>query len=177
MIIILPFEGIDDTSVEIAENVITEVFKITPVVYKEKLKIPKRAYNPTRNQYDVSYFLLNLNNFLKDKNDKIIGVTNVDLYIPGLNFIFGAANKIGGNVCIVSTTRLREEFYKNPRNDSLFKERLKKEVVHELGHLYGLGHCKNSYCVMHFSNNIIDTDIKSYDFCKNCKHKLNKIKQ
>jgi len=40
--------------------------------------------------------------------------------------------------------------------------------VHELGHTYGLGHCPDTHCVMHFSNSLRDTDIKSATFCPAC---------
>ena len=39
----------------------------------------------------------------------------------------------------------------------LFQQRIPKEVVHELGHLFKLSHCDKRYCVMHFSNSLKDT--------------------
>ncbi|MEA2005134.1 MAG: hypothetical protein U9O50_02570 [Acidobacteriota bacterium] len=45
------------------------------------------------------------------------------------------------------------------------------EAVHELGHTYGLSHCPDAKCVMHFSNSLLDTDKKSASFCTHC-HKL-----
>jgi len=36
-------------------------------------------------------------------------------------------------------------------------QRVIKEAVHELGHAFGLTHCENSKCVMHFSNSLQDT--------------------
>jgi len=46
-----------------------------------------------------------------------------------------------------------------------------KEAVHELGHTYGLKHCPNPACVMHFSNSLHDTDLKGWKFCPNCQRK------
>ena len=57
-------------------------------------------------------------------------------------------------------------------NDKIFYGRIIKESVHELGHVFGLRHCENRKCVMHFSNSIEDTDIKTHVFCKNCKNIL-----
>jgi archaemetzincin len=37
---------------------------------------------------------------------------------------------------------------------SHFGQRLVKEAVHELGHAFGLNHCENIECVMHFSNSL-----------------------
>ena len=38
-------------------------------------------------------------------------------------------------------------------------------AVHELGYIYGLGHCLDASCVMHFSNRLPDTDFKGKEFC------------
>lgn len=50
----------------------------------------------------------------------------------------------------------------------LFKERLIKEALHELGHAFGLPHCDNKRCVMVFSNSIKDVDFKGAKFCEGC---------
>jgi archaemetzincin len=41
--------------------------------------------------------------------------------------------------------------------------------VHELGHVFGLEHCPDPECVMHFSNSLLDTDRKSTSFCSQCR--------
>ena len=87
---------------------------------------------------------------------------------PGLNFIFGLASK---KIVIISITRLYEEFYGYKKNNQLFNKRVLTEAVHELGHAYGLNHCKNPYCVMFFSNSLVDTDRKGHKFCDDCKKK------
>jgi archaemetzincin len=100
-------------------------------------------------------------------------VVDVDIFAPGLNFVFGEAD-ITGKKAIISLQRLRQEFYSLPKNEELFHERVLKEAVHELGHTYGLKHCPNPACVMHFSNSLHDTDLKNYNFCPACKAQLNK---
>jgi archaemetzincin len=49
-----------------------------------------------------------------------------------------------------------------------------KEAVHELGHTYGLSHCRDIHCVMCFSNTLGDTDRKGVRFCAACEPKLPK---
>jgi archaemetzincin len=67
--------------------------------------------------------------------------------------------------------RLRQEFYGLKPDEPLFHQRIIKEAVHELGHAFGLEHCNNQMCVMHFSNSLTDTDIKQNSFCDICRTK------
>ena len=69
----------------------------------------------------------------------------------------------------VITARLRQEFYGLKPDESVFYQRLAKEAVHELGYSFGLNHCKNMKCVMHFSNSLSDTDINTNRLCNVCK--------
>ncbi|RLG67791.1 MAG: archemetzincin, partial [Methanobacteriota archaeon] len=75
----------------------------------------------------------------------------------------------------VATQRLDPIFYGEPPNPQLFRERTSKEVIHELGHTYGLGHCSRQSCVMHFSNTLLDTDRKSHHLCPSCRKLLGLI--
>ncbi len=93
-------------------------------------------------------------------------VLDCDGYYPGLNFVFGLAIP-ALRTAVVFTERLR---------GVKFGERLAKEITHEGGHLYGLGHCRDPTCVMYFSNTIHDTDRKRVTFCHRCKSLLQKVK-
>ena len=168
-ILIVPFGDIRKSILDTLGNTIGEIFNTQVEIYQEPLEIPKQGFSEKRGQYDVEYFLRELKPL---QREKVLGVADVDLYTPGLNFIFGSASQIGGDVCVISITRLRQEFYGLNPNDSLFLDRVKKEAVHELGHLYGLMHCPDPECVMHFSNSLLDTDRKSYHFCKRCREIL-----
>lgn len=85
--------------------------------------------------------------------------------------VFGEA-ELGGYFAIISLARLRQSFYGLPEDKHLFLERTIKEAVHELGHTYGLSHCPDPECVMHFSNSLMDTDRKKPSFCSRCQIKL-----
>jgi archaemetzincin len=103
----------------------------------------------------------------KSVADKVLGVTEVDLYVPRLNFVFGEA-QCPGRTAVISLFRLKPEFYGQHPNRNLFVERSVKEAVHEVGHTLGLGHCHNPACIMFFSNSILDTDRKKLAFCERC---------
>ena len=132
---------------------------------------PNTAFNKKRNQY-LSTMILN--GLMNEKEfmacEKVLGIVDHDLYVPELNFVFGEASQ---RVAVISLTRLRQEFYNLPQDQSLFHKRALTEAVHELGHTYGLGHCGNPLCVMFFSNSLIDTDRKGSEFCLKCKSNLN----
>jgi archaemetzincin len=134
---------------------------------------PDYAFNKKRNQY-LSTVILKTMMGRKEYTiyEKILGIINLDLYVPKLNFVFGEASQ---RVAIISLIRLRDEFYnlpEEPEDQGLFRRRVLTEAVHELGHTYGLIHCQNPHCVMFFSNSLTDTDMKGPNFCQRCKSKL-----
>jgi archaemetzincin len=124
------------------------------------------AYEQKRNQYYSTAILKHLLGVGPPK-DRILGVTELDLFVPVLTFVFGEA-QLAGRAALVSTHRLTEEFYGLPRQFETFRQRLVKEAVHELGHTFGLRHCSDWRCVMTSSNGVERLDIKSADFCTSC---------
>jgi len=128
---------------------------------------PAYAYDEKRGQYSSKRVLKRLNVSCPRETFKIIGVTRVDLYVPILTFVFGAA-QMSGQCAVISTRRLDPSFYQAPENRNLLLERVKKTAVHELGHSMGLIHCRDRRCVMFSSTRIEDTDLKGEEFCHTC---------
>lgn len=126
---------------------------------------PAEAYDSRRNQYHSTRILVMLERHMQALQvDRILGVTSLDLFIPGMNFIFGEA-RLPGRVGIISTYRLKTSHHEESK---MLQNRSVKEAVHEIGHMMGLNHCPNQLCVMHFSQRLEHTDHKSPDFCDSC---------
>jgi archaemetzincin len=102
---------------------------------------------------------------------RVLGVTSLDLYIPILTFVFGEA-QLDGACALVSTHRLRQEFYGLPGDPGTLRERLLKEAAHELGHTLGLPHCEDYACVMASSHTVEWIDLKTSQFCAECRARI-----
>ena len=129
---------------------------------------PSYAYDEQRGQYSSKRVLKRLGACCPRETYKIIGVTRVDLYVPILTFVFGAA-QMSGQCAVISTRRLDPLYYQAPRDHNLLMDRVKKTAVHELGHSMGLIHCRDRRCVMFSSTRIEDTDFKKSEFCHTCR--------
>ena len=125
------------------------------------------AFNPLRRQYHSTEILKKILRRPPSATWKVLGVTEIDLYIPVLTFVFGEAQLADGGA-VVSAHRLRQEFYGMPTDPQLLHQRLLKEALHELGHTYGLRHCPDYTCVMSASNGVERIDLKRDDFCPTC---------
>jgi len=170
MITLVPIGEVNKSTLETLGQHLTEAFGQRTLV-GDGLELTEGGWNQDRGQYLASTLLAGLTS-PPGLGDRVLGVVDVDIFAPGLNFVFGQA-EIAGRKAIISLWRLRQEFYGLPQNEKLFQERALKEAVHELGHTYGLKHCPNPACVMHFSNSLHDTDLKGWSFCPDCKVRLN----
>jgi archaemetzincin len=101
----------------------------------------------------------------------LLAITNMDLFVEGLNFVFGSADPQGG-CAVISLARLGIGFPGPALTRELLLKRALIEAVHELGHLFGLGHCRKIRCVMNASDCLIHADRKQPDFCPRCREML-----
>jgi archaemetzincin len=163
---VVPVGEVESQVLEHIRSALQEAF-IRECRLGEGLPKPEYAYNPRRGQYSANEILQRLR---LDGANRVLGVVDLDLYVPELNFVFGLADPFGGGAAI-ALSRLRQEFYGLPKDRILFLQRVVKEAVHELGHTYQLNHCADRRCVMAFSNSLADTDYKSPVFCEKCQSK------
>ena len=144
---------------------------LIPVKLKEGHLDLSEFYNSSRGQYDGNRILKELDATYASANSKTIGLFNVDLFIPILTYIFGQAC-LNGRAGIASLYRLSNERYGITKENKVLSDRFRKEVIHELGHTFGLIHCFNPACVMRSSTYVEDIDQKKHFLCRSCREKL-----
>lgn len=172
-ITLVPVGDIESWVLDALDKDLEKKFNCNVAIHK-CLELPQEAYSSERNQYFSSSILSEVLSLIKPhKQEKVLAITDIDMYVHGLNFVFGEA-ELGGHFAIVSLTRCRQSFYSLPDDKTLFMQRAIKEATHELGHTFGLKHCPDPKCVMHFSNSLMDTDRKKTSFCTRCQKLLEK---
>lgn len=132
---------------------------------------PTPTYHPERQQFHSSEILQRMQPLVHPRDWRFLAIAEVDLYIPILKYVFGEA-QIGGPCAVVSTHRLRQEFYGLNSDDELLHQRLLKECIHELGHTLDLRHCQDYRCVMASSHVVEWIDLRESTFCRACSVQL-----
>jgi len=167
---IIPIGEVEETLLLFLKQSIFQTFKIQTRIRNRRFNLSP-VYDPVRNQYNSSGLLLELINDTPPETLKILGVTELDLFIPIFTFLFGEA-QLNGIGALVSTHRLRNQFYGISEDKELLKNRLLKEGIHELGHTFGLIHCFALKCVMKSSTYVEEIDQKSINFCRFCEQEV-----
>jgi archaemetzincin len=134
-----------------------------PVFLWESPERPRHAYDEKRKQYRTTPILSWLGGAGPGAG-KVLAVTDADLFIPILTYVFGEA-QLGGTAAVVSLKRLADP----AGGRALLVERLAKEAVHEVGHAFGLVHCGHERCVMSRSPAVREVDAKGTDLCSECR--------
>jgi archaemetzincin len=141
------------------------------VVVAPEIPLPTDGYDHRRLQFRGDAVMAALRDVPHPAAARVLGLIDADCYVRDLNFIFGQAI-LGGREAFVALPRLRQSFYGLEEDPGIFRKRLLKEAMHELGHTLGLPHCPFPNCVMLFSNTLHDTDLKGSTFCPKCKERL-----
>ena len=162
-IYLVPAGKVDKKVLEKLKGKIPGIFpmSVKAVIDPEK-PLPESAYDASRLQYDAEKVIDGISQqlVLTIINERALIITDKDLYVPGVDFIFGLADAKKG-VCIVSLARLSGE-------GNLFVERVLKEAARELGRSWKLPDCPSQKCVMHPSSAAADIDKERESFCYKC---------
>jgi archaemetzincin len=154
---------------EIVRRLRTAVAKILalPVRVLRPLILPEKTFHIVRGQYHSTQILEYLLSAHDSGAFRILGVTAVDLYIPILTFVFGEA-QLNGTAAVISLFRPRGDADGTNPPLAVVLNRLIKLSIHELGHTFGLGHCREEGCLMGFSANLEKLDRKNLALCHYC---------
>ena len=163
---LVPVGGLPVRVLEWIESATAEWFPL-PIRRLPALPLPGEAFDEKRGQYLSVEIMKMLAKTAPPDAARILGITDVDLAIPMLSFLFGQA-QFDGPVAVVSLCRLHQAFYGLPEQESLLRERTVKEVLHELGHTFGLVHCPDPSCAMSLATHIELVDAKAERYCGPC---------
>ncbi|MGA2417061.1 MAG: archaemetzincin family Zn-dependent metalloprotease [Candidatus Sulfotelmatobacter sp.] len=164
---LLPIGSVEDGLLKDLRPALEEILPVPCRVLPAPLD-PEFAFHGERQQYHSSEILQRMQSLVTDESWRILGIGAVDMYIPILTFVFGEA-QMGGPCAVLSAHRLRQEFYGLPSDRDLFRHRVLKEAVHELGHTLSLTHCGDYRCVMASSHAVEWIDLKEEEFCASCR--------
>jgi len=142
-----------------------------PVLVRYEISNLKYAYDAVRNQFISPRVLSRLRRLKKGRGDKIMAVTDVDMYSPGYDFVYGEADVQAG-VATLSINRLLPETGDVSQKTDTVAERIIREATHEMGHLFGLGHCPNQKCVMRTCTCLAEVDEAQGGLCAGCFEQL-----
>jgi archaemetzincin len=163
---LLPIGSVDPQLLDWLGQSLYEKFRVRAEIFSPALDAAF-ALHAERLQYHSSEILASMQPYINGDTWRLLGVTQLDLYIPILTFVFGEA-QLGGKSAVVSYHRLRQEFYGLPQDTDLLANRLLVESVHELGHTLRLTHCHDYQCAMAPSHAVEWIDIKDSGYCEDC---------
>jgi archaemetzincin len=163
---IIPLGAVEERLLESVALALWSVFGL-PVETLGPAPDPVHAFDPKRGQYSSPLVLKALQERAPQHAHRVLGITEKDLFIPMLSFVYGQA-QVRGRLALLSTARLRQEFYGLPGRPEITQSRAVKEAIHEMGHTFGLVHCAEALCPMSLSNTITQVDRKRDALCDSC---------
>ena len=158
----------NDFSVSKAQYLKQELQRVYPSVElsDNPIKLPEKYYYAPRDRYSGRGLLKDLSQY--KRGTVVLGLTNEVIYEPNEKSqtfgIFGIS-PVGGHVAVISSTF--------PSRKKHSDDHLVKLMMHELGHSFGLNHCKDEHCFMVDAEHGIKFS-KTPSFCPQCKAFLNR---
>jgi len=170
IIAIQPFNNYDESMLNSLVIDIRDFYNKETILLKS-IEIPAHFYDTTMKQYSADSLIMFLSKLRNDIITAIVGLTHEPIFIIKKSnlmsyydeHLFGYAHQ-PGNACLVSDFKFNSDY------QTLYFKRLRKVIIHEMGHNLGLAHCQNEKCLMSEKNgNTINLDNGGNDYCQKCK--------
>ena len=162
--------SIPSAQVEAVSQALSAFYAIQ-VTLAEPLPLPKAAFYAKRQRYRAEKLL----DFLVAQGRKdarvTLGLTAVDISTTKAPYedwgILGLAT-IDGRSAVLSSFRCGRQ----AKSAQHARVRFAKTAVHELGHSFGLEHCKTPGCIMHDGEGSVLTTDTEHDLCADTRARL-----
>lgn len=162
-VVLVAFGGVHAHAVHAAGEALRETLEVEGRA-GPSLDRPQYAFNKDRAQYHATSILRRLGS-LRTGGAPVVGILDVDLFLPDAPYVIGDADRDGG-AAVFSLARL------GSGAPDVVRRRTKVEAVHGAGHLLGLSHCMDFRCAMFFSRDAADSDRKGPGLCASCRAAL-----
>lgn len=181
IIALVPLEMHNQAELMAIQRRLSNFFNIH-VMILGSLAIPPAFRDTAADSYSADSLAVFLKRFTNDSVVEVVGITHEDIYafqeydiqrknrtgLPGFSKNVFGLGYLPGNACIISDYRLMST------DTGLLYNRLRKVIIHEIGHNLGLRHCSDDQCLMSAANgNMEILNKKTGDFCTSCRKKLN----
>ena len=170
----------DDQELITLRGQLSSFFKIR-VIILDPIEIPHRFRDSLMDRYSADSLAKFLSRFLNDTVVHVVGLTHQMMYTieekiieennkrttrKSPKVIFGLG-LVSGPTSIISDYRLMST------DRELYNNRLRKVIIHEIGHNLGLMHCSSTTCLMSETNgDLFNLNKVGGDFCIVCRKKL-----
>ena len=181
---IIVLNDFEDENIEYIIDNIQSYYKCKCIVLN-KIQLPENCITTIKTKrYRADSIIRYLAIIKPDSVDYILGLTNQNISytkretngkIKYPESYFCDISIFGLGFCPGKSSVVSSFNFKNA-NKELIKSRLQKITIHELGHNFGLPHCKNKECVMQDAAETLKIlDETKIELCKKCiaKIKLN----
>jgi archaemetzincin len=139
-------------------RIYAEAFFGVPAKVLDPIPMFEDTLNQKWKQYDADLLIKRLAKRRPEDALVYIGITDQDLSVQGLNFVFGVGER-----------RLRCGVYSLTRYETddlpLFTRRSLNLLAHEAGHIVSINHCVNYACVMQGANSLEEHDSHPMHLC------------
>lgn len=160
-------KSVKEDQLLLVEGAIREYYQAV-VIRRGELQIPYWCVNTKSGKIRSDSMLVFMDRILKHEpgkqlliTDRVISTTRTLNGKTYPDWTIMGYGQLGGKNCVVSTATLKTNA----------AERLKKVVLHELGHTFGVNHCSsNDTCLMRDLKGVGSAiDKSSYHMCGKCK--------